>query len=292
MKFSQRMGITPATKAIQIESIDDDLKNGLWNLIKIIFLDSISKSVAHTYQSDFNRFCQNLWHEFFKLSIDEVSYDDFYNEKIIKDKFYINPWYVSYDFLEYLACIDPSPYNIKTKDFTVVCNKLLEKEFSGYRFIENTLSPITNQHELEEIETAIDYSIQFTYLKGANIHLKLALDKLSDRKNPDYRNSIKESISAVESVSKVISGNAKDSLGAAIDKIKGKIAIHPALEKGLKNLYGYTSDGDGIRHALMDASNCDFEDAKFMLVSCSAFINYLIVKADKAGITLNSKEIG
>ena len=29
---------------------------------------------------------------------------------------------------------------------------------------------------------------------------------------------------------------------------------------------------------------CDFEDAKYMLVSCSAFINYLIQKANKIGV--------
>ncbi len=52
-------------------------------------------------------------------------------------------------------------------------------------------------------------------------------------KNPDYRNSIKESISAVESLAKVISNDAKDSLGGALDKIKGKIKLHPSLERGL-----------------------------------------------------------
>ena len=36
----------------------------------------------------------------------------------------------------------------------------------------------------------------------------------------------------------------------------------------------------------MDEPNLDQEDAIFMLVSCSAFTNYLIVKADKAGIEL------
>lgn len=292
MKFSQRIGKTPATKSIQLESLDDDLKNGLWNIIKFIFLDRISRSKIQGYPSKFNIFCEYLWHEYYKLSIDDISYDDYYTEKFIKDKFYKGPWYESYNLIEFLASTDTSSFGINSDNFTNHCNIVLEKEFSGYRFIGYTLSPITNQHEIEEIEISIDNSSQFTTLRGANIHLKLALEKLSDRKNPDYRNSIKESISAVESVSKVISGNTKDSLGAAIDKIKGKIAIHPALEKGLKNLYGYTSDGDGIRHALMDASNCDFEDAKFMLVSCSAFINYLIVKADKAGITLNSKEIG
>ena len=62
--------------------------------------------------------------------------------------------------------------------------------------------------------------------------------------------------------------------------------LHPALEKSFKQLYGYTSDSDGIRHALMDIYNCDFEDAKYMIVSSSAFVNYLIVKADKACLKL------
>ncbi|AYM99371.1 hypothetical protein [Chryseobacterium sp. 3008163] len=76
-------------------------------------------------------------------------------------------------------------------------------------------------------------------------------------------------------------------MGGALDKIKGKLKIHSALERGFKQIYGYTSDTDGIRHALTEDNNCDFEDAKFMLVSCSAFINYLVIKADKAGITFN-----
>jgi len=34
----------------------------------------------------------------------------------------------------------------------------------------------------------------------------------------------------------------------------------------------------------MDEPTLDIEDATFMLVSCSAFVNYLVVKAQKAGI--------
>lgn len=47
-------------------------------------------------------------------------------------------------------------------------------------------------------------------------------------------------------------------------------------------LYGYTSDSGGIRHSLLeDDISVSFEDAKFMLVSCSAFINYLKIKIEK-----------
>jgi len=69
-----------------------------------------------------------------------------------------------------------------------------------------------------------------------------------------------------------------------LKKIKDKIGLHPALEKGFGAIYGYTSDQGGIRHAMIDESTCDFEDAKYMLVSCSAFVNYLIMKANKAGL--------
>jgi|GEM_PF-5091063 len=36
----------------------------------------------------------------------------------------------------------------------------------------------------------------------------------------------------------------------------------------------------------MEESNLDQEDALYMLVSCSAFINYLITKTNKFGIEI------
>ncbi len=54
--------------------------------------------------------------------------------------------------------------------------------------------------------------------------------------------------------------------------------IHPALKASIKSLYGYTSDADGIRHAMLYESNLSYIDAKFILVACTNFINYLIDK--------------
>jgi len=94
-------------------------------------------------------------------------------------------------------------------------------------------------------------------------------------------------LSAVEAICILLTGQKKATLGQALKLLKqNKIEIHPALEKSFSNLYGYTSDADGIRHALLEDPNLDFEDAKFMLVSCSAFVNYLIEKAAKAGIKI------
>jgi len=54
--------------------------------------------------------------------------------------------------------------------------------------------------------------------------------------------------------------------------------MHHALIKGFSSLYGYTSEADGIRHALLEEPHVGFDEAKYMLVSCSAFVNYLIAK--------------
>ncbi|MEB7145202.1 hypothetical protein NEM79_21265, partial [Escherichia coli] len=44
-------------------------------------------------------------------------------------------------------------------------------------------------------------------------------------------------------------------------------------------LYGYTSDQGGICHALTEEDvNPTLAEAKFMLVTCSAFSNYLLSK--------------
>ena len=50
------------------------------------------------------------------------------------------------------------------------------------------------------------------------------------------------------------------------------------MESAFSSLYGYTSDEHGIRHGSIDFTNAPSEDAKFMLVACAAFVNYLLEK--------------
>ena len=110
-----------------------------------------------------------------------------------------------------------------------------------------------------------------------NTHIKAALLKLSDKKNPDYRNSIKESISAVEAICRKVTG--KGTLGESLKELESSgIVLNDQLKAGIEKLYVYTNQkGTGIRHALMENGNAiTFHEAKFMLVACSAFINFLI----------------
>ncbi|MDR3195325.1 MAG: hypothetical protein LBT58_00795 [Endomicrobium sp.] len=113
------------------------------------------------------------------------------------------------------------------------------------------------------------------------MHLDEALRLFSDRNKPNYRNSIKESISAVEHIVRKITGDTR--LGYGLKELEKLKLIPPILKVAFEKLYAYTNDENGIRHALMDdKENVTSKEAKFMLVACSAFINYLkMVDADK-----------
>jgi hypothetical protein len=216
-----------------------------------------------------------LWRHFFKKRVDEISYRGFEVVATLKAYFLKASWDGVYDLVEFLAQIRASGELPKR------VNYILERERSGYRFVGTQVTPITNEQELSAIQSALELPRELTPVRQ---HIKAALERFSDRKSPDYRNSIKESISAVEAICKIITGNEKATLGQALKRLEEKgIALHPALRNSFSSLYGYTNDADGIRHALLDESTLDFDDAKFMLVSCSAFVNYLAAKASKVG---------
>lgn len=159
-------------------------------------------------------------------------------------------------------------------------NSTFEKFMVGYRFIQGEIAPVGTTTEANAISEAIAAP---GVTAGARRALEKATAHLADRDNPDYANSVKESISAVESIVRTITG--KDSLGAGLKVLEQKgVEIHPALAKGWDKLYGWASDASGIRHANIDADEVDQTLAKYMLVSCSAFVSYLIEEATKQGI--------
>ena len=288
--FSHRHGLKPVKNVIQIDSIDDDLRNRLWDSLKIFYWDKVQhKRFSHIYkygessEKGIILLIRNLWHKYYKKPLDTI--DDrwllIYDE--ILQYFFSSEWFEVYDFIEFIA--NNYPNNNLNSNFMKFCNNILEQELSAYRFVGSKITQITSEIEISEIEEALEASDS---LRPVKIHLKRALDLLTDRKSPDYRNSIKESISAVEAICKSITNDDKATLGECLKSIQkdNKIKMHPALNSAFSKLYGYTSGADGIRHALSDEPDLDFEDAKFMMVSCSGFINYLISKASKAGFSV------
>ena len=186
-------------------------------------------------------------------------------------------WYEVYDLLEYI--IDhhyPKVFPEQNKELELI-NKILEENCSGYRIIGFSISPIIDKQEINTIDNILnDNSIN----QIVKLQIEEALNKLSDRKKPDFRGSIKDSINAIETLCKILTKDEKIQLKEALKFFESKtgVDLHPALKESFIKLYGWTSDAEGIRHCLMDYPNLNFAEAKFMLVSCSAFINLLMDK--------------
>jgi hypothetical protein len=121
-------------------------------------------------------------------------------------------------------------------------------------------------------------------LEGVHAHLAKSLDALAQKPQPDYHNAIKDAILAVEATARLIGGREGDGLDRPLTALAEKIGIHPAMKKAFLSLYGFTSSPEGIRHAMLEQSNVGFDEARFIIVACSAFVNFVIAKAEAAGL--------
>jgi AbiJ N-terminal domain 4 len=257
--------------------MDDALRNRLWNCLTVHFLQP-----SHSWLSSsqtLRSLCFSLWNDFFKIPIDSLPGRSAEAIKELRYRYFNSDWLEVYDLVEFTA----SATQGNTDQFQSDCNDVLASELSAYRFVGGKIIETTSGTEIETIEQALDATRP---LRPVHAHFQAALDKLADRAAPDYRNSIKESVSAVEALCNLIVGS-KATLGQAIRKLDDAgVEVHPALKGAFTKMYGYTSDADGIRHALMAESTLDSEDAMFMLVSCSGFVNYLLAKSAKGNLTL------
>ena len=296
MSFSERMKLIPK-KQIQVDDIDSVLRHRIINLIADTFDDDQSKfildrmgfrtildtnvfSISTSRKGkNFNRLISNLegisWNELYDVIEHGYSFlkNNCENCPSDCDAIYTNNTETSY-LCEYKNLM--SEYS---KNF----NSILEQEKSGYRFIDGMVSPIVGEIEIACIEEASN-----TQFSSVNTHLQKALQFYSDREHPDYENSIKEAISAVESMCCTITGmsGAQATLGNALKHLEDSgVILHSALRSAFEKMYGYATDTNGIRHGGIDFKNAPAEDAKYMMISCSAFINYLLEKYSKIGGT-------
>ena len=296
--FSEKIGLSTCTIKIQTNEFDDRTRtligNHLYDVLSVVFsyastigisryLNPSRQSPLQAMSSDF---CKDVLSEVLNVSVHLPS-NKFYN------------WEVNYD--RFAEIISSAPYNEVLDFLWYVChwiathttstsfvheiyngfNQLFEKEYVGYRFVAGEITPITNSLEIQEIEQACQIPFE-----GAHVQLQKALGFLSDREHPDYKNSIKESISAVESVCETIVGSENGAtLGKAVKHLEEHgLKIHSRLREGISKLYGYACDQGGVRHGEGEVeSTVTFEEAKLMMVTCSAIVNYLVAEYGKHG---------
>jgi hypothetical protein len=278
------MGHRASRSLIQSESLDEETRTALWNVL-VILQEVFQARLDRYHDSDptHDELLSSMWVTHFKRPRDEQPRrSDTWG--LIKKEILEGEWFDALDLLErasrVLARIDQQRGEDLSGAFTDALNAQFEQYLVAYRFIGDEIMPIDSSVEVASVDLALADS---SSVAGARHSLERAVRLLADRQNPDYPNSVKESISAVEAITKRITG--ENTLGAGLKKLQtAGLNIHPALKDGWLKIYGWTSDENGVRHGAIDAATIDQTVAKYMLVSCSAFVSYLVEEGRKANL--------
>jgi hypothetical protein len=264
--FSQRQGITK-DEEIKKDELPIEVRRRLWNEVKNYIDNQFGRNER-------NKTIEYLWDRFFKEDLDTLrtrqNFDTYfcYIDQV-KTKFFRVEWYGVYDFLEFLLAVD----NSNKIRFINNINQIFVDERMPYKVIDNCVTPLISGEEAEEVKIAID-----SKYSGVSKHIKNSLEFYKKRPVADYKNSIKESISAIESLARTVLNKPSGTLGS----LSQSLNIHPAFKKAIKELYGWTSDEGGVRHSENGKGlKIDESEARFMLVECSALVNYIISKYEK-----------
>jgi hypothetical protein len=271
--FAERYGFRPARAEVQLDGIDDDTRTALWNEFHTFFLPN--DDIVLVPSSHYGSWVRTIWLDFFKVRVDRLP--TFSSEAIARFSRLVfeGAWYDVYSLLEIAA---RAWWHAPTaQDFRLNVNAVLTAHLCGYRFVGADVMRLTDEEQIGAITSAQQDA---GAVPPAREHLAKAASLLNDRVNPDYANSIKESIAAVEATARFVTGKPTATLGDALKKIGG---LHPALRDGWLKLYGYTSDAGGIRHAAKDEIAGDADHALYFLVTCSAFVSLLLATVQAPG---------
>lgn len=267
LAFSQRYGYAPLPAPMTLGEISPDLRRQIWNAVS-----RWSDDVRF-----FNEFAIEVLGDYAKKCEDEIPHDGAY--KMIKTAI------IEHDFNKVLDLIEIMiNYHRGTKEQARLgqrIKELFEENAAAYRLDVSQspfqFFPCASQEEGDAVEQAVE-TLHTVGMSPAAQHLREAATHIRDQR---YGDSIAHSIRAVESVARRIAPKNSANLKQALSSLReAGVLKHKALEEALNKLYGYASDEQGIRHALLDkdAPDVGLDEAVFMFGACASFAAYLTNK--------------
>lgn len=289
MKFSHRFGFDPEYKN---EPIIHDAPNWLKSLFFIKVLDPL---LYIDMDSRFNNDekkplgIKSLIERICAETSKDTDQQDFDSWSCLESlKFIINSleWYQFYDIVELIGELIKDNEHVY---FDMLGGNAYEQfMFSSYR---QKINDLFSQHkvqwklsELGSLESALPKDLQARIQHTDNIlmdrfeparkhYAKARAFILSPSTDPE--NSIKESVSALESVCKSIYPNTS-TLGDALKLMKKEKLISPMLITVFEKFYTYANAEPAVRHGSDKESNVIEYDAELALHMSAAFIRNII----------------
>lgn len=226
--FAERIGLKSPRTLVQLDGLDQETRVALWNVL-FTLRGAFSNMRERAYSRDDSEqlFLDAIWAYYFEQARDERPHDSKVWQRM-KARVLGGEWYEALEIVE--ESVGYLQKGRTTKPLvgraTDEFNLVFERYLVGFRFIDERVTPLDSTEDAEAVRLALDDS---TIIAGARHHLGQAVEHLADRINPDYANSIKESISAVEAITKKVTGETTLSAGLKKLEISG-LTIHPAWQ--------------------------------------------------------------
>ncbi len=288
LTFSQAEGIDPLPQPAELGELPEKARARLWKLI----YESMKQSSPPNMIGG-PSFVGEPWRSIlcdYYVDVQNGAVDEFDDQfhtrtETLKKLVLEGPFNRVLDFLEFVMRHRGRKKSYRRLAFGPNLEAVLKEYQCAYTVVDgDTIVPVALPEQRESMKRAFD-TLKSGSFKGAREHLRKSAKNLNAG---DYADSVRNSIHAVESAARRLDAAAAKSLKPALDALaRNGVNLHPAFKRAIEKLYGYTSDEDGIRHALLEKeAKVDVEDATFMFGACSSFAAYLVNKARKAGLPI------
>lgn len=227
--FSRRNNLVPQPPPPEPGAISDRLRRLLWNDFSKaceagVWRDPLG---ARRPTHALSVFLKYLWSEYWALAADDYPGLEGMLARL-KLAFLNEVWFRPFDILE-ITLAGETYVGFDRTSFRNSITRHLDQETSAYMLLGNKFVLRMGENEAGSVATALNLDDA-----AVHTHFREALKKLSDRQNPDYRNSVKESISAVESACKKLTGDQSGDLNRALRKLDVRKLFHPAFKQAAR----------------------------------------------------------
>ena len=272
--FSHAQGYEELPSALKLEELPREARTTIWNLL-FSNLDESMKTSNMGYGpwvgGDWKHILRAAHVEFYILPLDDWHADFWPICKKLRKHLETQPLNKVFDLIQFILRHPECPRGliVQTKRTFEACRLAYTIDMGPPPTI---LPAVTPEEGIAVVESL--GALREAGLNGSAAHLRRASECIT---SGDWAGSIRESIHAVESVARQLDPKASKTLEPALKSLKGRARLHPALKDAFSNLYGYTSDQQGIRHALLDQTDAQVgqDEAVFLLGACASFASYL-----------------
>lgn len=268
LTFSQANGYEELPEPLKLEDLPEDARTRIWNALYWFMRYSV---FGHSVDGDWHDILLEVHLNHYVLPLDQWDQSFEYHRSRLREAIKWSEFNEVFDLIQFVLRHAQCP-----EDLIDAMKRAFADSRLAYAIDKGPPPTIIPAATEEEGRAIIESSelLRHAGLGGSEAHLRRASEFINAS---DWASSIRESISAVESVARQLDPNESGTLTRALASLEKRQALHPAFKEALAKLYGYTSDEQGVRHALLDQSSANVgkDEAVLMLGACASFASYL-----------------